>query len=88
MIRHNKPSTKFLQLTALLYVLQVTLADVKPDKLKTRKKGTKKKKEKKENKKGRKCDDYTCKNFVSYPLIADTITFILKETVRISKYSK
>ena len=87
MIRHNKLSTKFLQLTDLLYVLQVTLADVKPDKLKTRKEGTKKK-EKKENKKGRKCDDYTCKNFVSYPLIADTITFILKETVRISKYSK
>ena len=46
MIRHNKPSTKFLQLTDLLYVLQVTLADVKPDKLKTRKKGTKKKKRK------------------------------------------
>ena len=46
MIRHNKPSTKFLQLTDLLYVLQVTLADVKPDKLKTRKKGTKKKKKK------------------------------------------
>ena len=50
MIRHNKPSTKFLQLTDLLYVLQVTLADVKPDKLKTRKKGTKKKKEKKTKK--------------------------------------
>ena len=46
MIRHNKPSTKFLQLTDLLYVLQATLADVKPDKLKTRKKGTKKKKKK------------------------------------------
>ena len=88
MIRHNKLSTKFLQLTDLLYVLQVTLADVKPNKAKIRKEGTKKKKEKKENKKGRKCDDYTCKNFVSYPLIADTITFILKETVRISKYSK
>ena len=54
MIRHNKPSTKFLQLTDLLYVLQVTLADVKPDKLKTRKKGTKKKKKKKENKKVKK----------------------------------
>ena len=51
MIRHNKPSTKFLQLTDLLYVLQVTLADVKPDKLKTRKKGTKKKKKRKKTKK-------------------------------------
>ena len=46
MIRHNKPSTKFLQLTDLLYVLQVTLAKGKPAKLKTKKKGTKKKKKK------------------------------------------
>ena len=51
MIRHNKLSTKFLQLTDLLYVLQVTLADVKPDKLKTRKEGTKKKKKRKKTKK-------------------------------------
>ena len=54
MIRHNKLSTKFLQLTDLLYVLQVTLADVKPDKLKTRKKGTKKKKRKERKQKRKK----------------------------------
>ena len=53
MIRHNKLSTKFLQLTDLLYVLQVTLADVKLDNLKTRKKEQKKKK-KKERKKTKK----------------------------------
>ena len=52
MIRHNKLSTKFLLLTDLLYVLQVTLADVKLDKLKTRKKEQKKKK--KERKKTKK----------------------------------
>ena len=50
MIRHNKLSTKFLQLTDLLYVLQVTLADVKPDKLKTRKEGTKKKRKERKQK--------------------------------------
>ena len=50
MIRHNKLSTKFLQLTDLLYVLQVTLADVKPDKLKTRKERTKKKRKERKQK--------------------------------------
>ena len=51
MIRHNKLSTKFLQLTDLLYVLQVTLADVKPNKAKIRKEGKKKKKKRKKTKK-------------------------------------
>ena len=32
MIRHNEHTIKFLQLTDLLHMLQVTLADVRPDK--------------------------------------------------------
>ena len=32
MIRHNEHATKFLQLTDLLHVLQVTLADIRPNK--------------------------------------------------------
>ena len=33
MVRHNEHSITFLQLTDLVHVLQVTLADFKPDKL-------------------------------------------------------
>ena len=31
-VRHNEHSIKFLQLTDLLYVLQITLADIRPEK--------------------------------------------------------
>ena len=49
MVRHNGHSIKFLQVTDLLHVLEVILADIRPGKLK---KERKKKKEDKE--KGRK----------------------------------
>ena len=50
MVRHNEHSITFLQLTDLLHVLQVTLAENRPDKF-----FLKKKKRKKEDKKiGRK----------------------------------
>ena len=32
MVRHNEHSIKFLQLTDLLHVLQITFADIRPDK--------------------------------------------------------
>ena len=54
MVRHNEHSIKFLQLTDLLHVLQVTLADIRPDRFKkkerkkVRKKGKKTKRERKE----------------------------------------
>ena len=32
MVRHNEHSIKFLQLTDLFHVLQITLADIRPDK--------------------------------------------------------
>ena len=41
MVRHNEHLVKFLQLTDLLHVLQITFADIRPDK------PIKKKKEKK-----------------------------------------
>ena len=31
MVRYNEHSIKFLQLTDLLHVLQITLADIRPD---------------------------------------------------------
>ena len=43
MVKHNEHSIKFLQLTDLLHVLQITLVDIRPDKLKKRKKEKKKK---------------------------------------------
>ena len=49
MVRYNEHSIKFLHLSDLLHVLQVTLADTRPDKKKERKK--------KRKKEGRKCDD-------------------------------
>ena len=43
MVRHNEHSITFLQLTGLLHVLQINLADIRPDKLiKKEKKETKK----------------------------------------------
>ena len=70
MVRHNEHSTKFLQLTDLLHVLQITLADIRPDMSisKKRKKNV------------------TTKLIKALlplnPLIADVITFIIIETVR------
>ena len=54
MVRHNEHSIKFLQLTDLLHVLQVTLADIRPDKFKKKrkKKSKKKRKEDKKRKEG------------------------------------
>ena len=31
MVRHNEHSIKFLQLTGLQHVLQISLADIRPD---------------------------------------------------------
>ena len=45
MARNNENSIKFLQLTDLLHVLQITLADIRPDNKKRIKKI------------GQKCDD-------------------------------
>ena len=45
MVRHNEHSIKFLQLTDLLHVLQITFADIRPDKsIKKKKKGEREKK--------------------------------------------
>ena len=79
MVRHNKHSITFLQLTGLLHVLEINLADIRPDKLI--------KKEKKRDKKNvmtKLIKDLLPLNL----LIADAITFIIIETVRISKFSK
>ena len=63
MVRHNEHSMKFLQLTDLLHVLQVTLAlwqTLDQTSLKNEKKKKKKKKRKKEGiqkKEERKCGD-------------------------------
>ena len=45
MLRHNEHLSKFLQLTELLHVLQVTLGDVRSDKFKKKKERKKKRKE-------------------------------------------
>ena len=70
MVRHNEHSTKFLQLTDLLHVLQITLADIRPD-IPISKKRKK---------------NVTTKLIKALlplnPLIADVITFIIIETVR------
>ena len=57
MVRHNEHSMKFLQLTDLLHVLQVTLAlwqTLDQTSLKNEKKKKKKEKERRNTKKGRK----------------------------------
>ena len=75
MVRCNEHSIKFLQLTDLLHVLQITFTNIRPDK---------------SIKKDRK--DVMTKLmkalFPFNPLIADAITVIIVETVRISKCSK
>ena len=79
MVRHNEHSITFLQLTGLLHVLQINLADIRPDKLI--------KKEKKRDKKN--VMTKLIKSLLPLNLlIADAITFIIIETGRISKFSK
>ena len=48
MVGQNSNSIKFLQLTHSLHVLQVTLANIRPDKLKKEKKENKARRQKKE----------------------------------------
>ena len=71
MVKHNQHSIKFLQLTDLLHVLQITFADIRPDKSiiikKTKNVMTK-----------------LMKALLPFNLlIADAITFIIVEPVRI-----
>ena len=75
MVRHNEHIITFLQLTDLLYVLQITFADIRPDKsIKKRDKNVMTK---------------LMKALLPLnPLIADAITFSIVETARISKCSK
>ena len=75
MVRHNEHSIKFLQVTDLLHVLQITSADIRPDKsIKKERKNVMIK---------------LMKALLPFNLlIADGITFIIIETVRISKCSK
>ena len=76
MVRHNEHSIKVLQMTDLLHVLQITLADIRP--------GKSIKKTEKKNLMTKLMKALLPLN----PPIADAITFIIRETVRISKYSK
>ena len=75
MVRHNEHIITFLQLTDLLYVLQITFADIRPDKsIKKRDKNVMTK---------------LMKALLPLnPLIANAITFSIVETARISKCSK
>ena len=74
MVRHNEHSIKFLQVTDLLHVLQITSADIRPDKSLKKRKNVMTK---------------LMKALLPLNLlIADAITFIIIETVRISKCSK
>ena len=77
MVRHNEHSIKFLYLNDLLHVLQITFADIRPDK-------SIKKNERKKNVMTKLMKALLPLN----PLIADAITFIIIQTVRISKCSK
>ena len=77
MVRHNEHSIKFLYLNDLLHVLQITFADIRPDK-------SIKKSERKKNVMTKLMKALLPLN----PLIADAITFIIIQTVRISKCSK
>ena len=74
MVSHNEHSIKFLQLTDLLHVLQITLADIKPDKSIKRRKHL--------------IAKLVKALFPLNPLTTDVITFIIRETVRISKMLK
>ena len=82
MVRHNefnlkKHSINFLQLADLLHVLQITFSDIRTEKSIKKREGEKKVVTK------------LMKALLSLnPLIADVITFIIIETVRISKCSK
>ena len=78
MVRYNEHSIKFLQLTGLQHVLQISLADIRPDRsIKKKKKGEKNMMTK------------LIKGLLPLNLlIADAIIFIIIETVRISKFSK
>ena len=73
MVRYDEHSIKFLQLTDSLHVLQITLADNSQ---------VNKKKEKNVMTKLMKA------LLPLHPLIADSISFIVTETVRVSKCSK
>ena len=75
MFRHNEHLIKFLPLPDSLHALQVTLADIRPGK--SIKKQTK-------NVVNKLAKPLLPLN----PLIVDGITFIIRETVRISKCSK
>ena len=77
MVRHNEHSIKFLYLNDLLHVLQITFADIRPDK-------SIKKSERKKNVMTKLMKALLPLN----PLIADAITLIIVETVIISKCSK
>ena len=71
MVKHNQHLIKFLQLTDLLHVLQITFADIRPDN------SIKKKREKNVMTK-------LIKALLPLnPLIADAVTFIIVKTVRI-----
>ena len=76
MVRYNEHSIKFLQLTDLLHVLQITFADIRPDKS-----IKKKERERKKNVMTKLMKALLPLN----PLIADAITFMIIETARISK---
>ena len=73
MVRYDEHSIKFLQLTDSLHVLQITLADNSQ---------VNKKKEKNVMTKLMKA------LLPLHPLIADSISFMVTETVRVSKCSK
>ena len=77
MVRHNEHSIKFLQLTDLLHVLQITFANIRPEK-------SIKKREREKDVIANLMKAFLPLN----PLIAAAIAFIVIETVRISKYSK
>ena len=71
--RRNEHSTKFLQLTDLLHVLQMILEDIRP--------GNSIRKKKRKNVTTKLVKALLPLN----RLIADAITFIISETARISK---
>ena len=75
MVRHNEHSIKFLQLTDLFHVLQITLADIRP---------YKSIKKERKNMMIKLMKALLPLNL----LIVNAITFIIRETVRISKCSK
>ena len=74
MVRHSEHSIKFLQLADLLHVFQITFADIRPDKS-----IIKRRERKKENLMTKLMKALLPIN----PLIADAITSIIIETLRI-----